>query len=383
MPRAKRSDKRFPLRLHQTGQWTKKVRGRSHYFGTDRDDAAKRYYAVKDDLEAGRTPRPRSGDGPTVAELANVFLTARRRDVDAGELSGRQWSEYHATCEAVVSAFGRTHPVATLEPDDFGRLRGRAAKRLGPYALAKFVQMVRTLFAFGFANDHLPVPVKYGTQFDKPPVRVLRLKRAAGPAKVPSPADCRKLIGKAAPQTRAMILLALNGGFGPTDLANLDRADVARRPGWLDLTRRKTGVARRCPLWPETVRALAAVEKVRPAPKDPADADAVFLTYKGRRWVRYADRGPESRGVRSDSVGQHFKMLARECGVKVSGFYALRHAFRTVADEARDAVAIDTVMGHADPGMGAVYRERIADERLLAVVNHVRAWLFPRTTRKV
>src|SRR3954468_13941626 len=104
MPRAKRSDKRFPLRLHKTGQWTKKVRGRSHYFGTDRDAALKRYVEVRDDLEAGRTPRPRDAGGPTIAHLANVFLTARRRDVDAGELSGRQWSEYHATCEAVVKA---------------------------------------------------------------------------------------------------------------------------------------------------------------------------------------------------------------------------------------------------------------------------------------
>jgi hypothetical protein len=34
-------------------------------------------------------------------------------------------------------------------------------------------------------------------------------------------------------------------------------------------------------------------------------------------------------------------------------------------------------MGHADGSMASVYRERISDERLKAVVEHVRQWLFP------
>jgi len=58
------------------------------------------------------------------------------------------------------------------------------------------------------------------------------------------------------------------------------------------------------------------------------------------------------------------------------GFYVLRHTFRTVGDAARDPVAIDLIMGHSDPSMGAAYRECIEDARLLAVSNHVHAWLF-------
>jgi hypothetical protein len=33
-------------------------------------------------------------------------------------------------------------------------------------------------------------------------------------------------------------------------------------------------------------------------------------------------------------------------------------------------------MGHEVPHMSAVYRETISDERLRAVADHVRAWLF-------
>jgi integrase len=58
------------------------------------------------------------------------------------------------------------------------------------------------------------------------------------------------------------------------------------------------------------------------------------------------------------------------------GFYTLRHIHRTIADGARDSVACDIIMGHTDGSMGATYRERVEDARLVAVANHVREWLM-------
>jgi hypothetical protein len=101
MRRQSKPDK-FPLRLHATGQWMKKIGGRSHYFGTDRDKALALYVRDREDLEAGRVPRPRDEDAVTVRELANQFLHARRADVESGELSVRQWDEYRTTCETLV-----------------------------------------------------------------------------------------------------------------------------------------------------------------------------------------------------------------------------------------------------------------------------------------
>jgi integrase len=84
---------------------------------------------------------------------------------------------------------------------------------------------------------------------------------------------------------------------------------------------------------------------------------------------------------RTDNVSVHFCELAKKLGLHRDGvgFYTLRHVFRTVAGAARDPVAIDLIMGHTDPSMAAHYRERIEDGRLLAVVEHVRRWLFPPT----
>jgi prepilin-type processing-associated H-X9-DG protein len=57
-------------------------------------------------------------------------------------------------------------------------------------------------------------------------------------------------------------------------------------------------------------------------------------------------------------------------------FYALRHTFETIGGESRDQIAVDFIMGHARDDMASLYRERISNERLLAVVAHVHKWLF-------
>ena len=132
---------------------------------------------------------------------------------------------------------------------------------------------------------------------------------------------------------------------------------------------------RRCPLWPETIEALRQAIAQRPKPADPADAGLVFLEHRGLRWVRLRENG-----IWIDGIGVAFGRMLKKLGLKRPGlnFYALRHTFETVAGGSRDQVAVDHVMGHAPAAndMSAVYRERIDDDRLRAVVQHVHRWLF-------
>jgi integrase len=133
--------------------------------------------------------------------------------------------------------------------------------------------------------------------------------------------------------------------------------------------RPKTGIDRRCPLWPETAAALRGALAKRHQPKGEDATGLVFITRYGYGWSKDVADSPITKETR--------KLLDALCVNGHRNFYTLRHTFRTVADEARDQPAVDHIMGHESPHMSSVYRERISDERLKAVTDHVRAWLFP------
>ena len=65
-----------------------------------------------------------------------------------------------------------------------------------------------------------------------------------------------------------------------------------------------------------------------------------------------------------------------------SNFYTLRHTFRTVADEAKDQPAADFIMGHEVTHMASSTAKAISDERLKAVTDYVRKWLFAEPSPK-
>ena len=121
-------------------------------------------------------------------------------------------------------------------------------------------------------------------------------------------------------------------------------------------------------MWPETIAALREVIANRPTPRHEADKDLVFITETGSRWIRDY----------TDTVGARMSELLETLGMKRSGvrFYGFRHSFRTAADATRDFPAVRLIMGHTDSSIDDFYRERVDDERLEAVTEHVHAWLF-------
>ena len=70
--------------------------------------------------------------------------------------------------------------------------------------------------------------------------------------------EIRQLLDIAPVQIKAMILLGVNAAFGNNDVASLPLSAIDLELGWIDYPRPKTGIARRCPLWTETVEALEA-----------------------------------------------------------------------------------------------------------------------------
>jgi integrase len=365
----------FPLFPHATKRWAKKIRGKLHYFGPwdDPDGALKSYLEQKDDLHAGRTPRP-DPEALTVKDLANRFLNQKQALVDSGELTALTWGDYKTACDEIIAAFGKGRLVADLRPEDFATLRKRLAKKWGPHRLGKTIQFIRCVFKYAYDAELIDRPIRFGPGFRRPSKKILRLHRAEAGPKLFTAEELRRLIDAALNPVRAMTLLGINCGFGNSDCGNLPLSAIDWDNAIIDYPRPKTGIARRCPLWPETVAALRDALAKRPEPKREEDAGLVFLTRCRVSWHTGTTVGPLSK-----ETSKLLKKLGIN-GRRGLGFYTLRHTFRTVADEAKDQPATDFIMGHEVPHMSSVYRETISDARLRAVVDHVRRWLFPSTS---
>ncbi|HTU19239.1 MAG TPA: tyrosine-type recombinase/integrase [Gemmataceae bacterium] len=365
----------FPLFAHATGQWAKKIRGTLHYFGTwsDPDAALENYLAKKEALEAGRTPRAESDpESLAVKDIANAFLKAKEDARDAGELSPRTWLDYRSIMVMMVDGLGKRRSVADLQPQDFATLKYKLAKRNGPSRLCTIIQVIRCAFKYAYDSDILDRPIRFGPVFKRASKKTLRLQRRKDGPNTYTAGEIRRLIDAAGPTMKAMILLGINCGFGNNDCGTLPLSAVDLHAGLIDYPRPKTGVARRCALWPETVQAIREATANRPEPKEAGDTGLVFLTKYGTGWSKEINAGP---------VTQEMRKLLKKLGIDGHrNFYTLRHTFRTVADGSKDQPAIYWIMGHEVPDMSSVYRESISDDRLRAVADHVRKWLFPSLT---
>jgi integrase len=360
----------FPLFSHASGQWAKKIRGQMHYFGvwSDWRAALNSYDKQKDALHSDRTPRPDPA-ALTLKDVANDFLDAKEEAMNAGELSKRTYRDYSSIMEMMLTGIGARRDIADLEPSDFAALKSKLAKRNGPHRMCTIIQVIRCAFKHAFDSGALDRPIRFGPAFKRTSKKTLRLHRAKQGAKLFAPAEVRRMIDAAGPSMRAMILLGVNAGFGNADCGTLPLSAVDLKNGIIDYPRPKTGIPRRCALWPETIEAIREALENRPAPKREEDAGLVFITKYGYGWNKDVNAGP---------VTQEMRKLLKKLGINGHrNFYTLRHTFRTIADESKDQPAVDFIMGHEVPHMSSVYRETISDDRLKAAADHVRKWLFP------
>ncbi len=378
----KRKAERFPLTLHHaTGQWSKCFtlptgRRKTVYFGTDQDAALKKYAAECEEWQAGRNPREQTTapTAITLADLINAFLTRSKERSSLGEISARSFGDYCWTGEQMAAHLGRNRDPEKLTPSDFKAFRTAMAEKYAPSRLSKTITVCRMMFKWGYESDLLERPVRFGPDFKIAGKRVERSHKAAKGAKLLTAKDIKSLLNHSDDVMTAMVLLGVNAGLGNSDIAALPTTAIDLERAVLDFPRPKTEIARRVPLWPETVAALRTVLATR-QPK-PETESLVFVTSRGGPFVSVKVEG--NKVTRVDQVTERFRRLATAAGIHrpLMGFYWLRHCTQTIGDEARDPLATAHIMGHADGTIGGHYREDISDERLKRVTDHLREWLF-------
>jgi integrase len=356
----------FPLTPRADGRWCKRIRGTLHYFGRDRDKALALYLDQQDALLAGRKPKEA---GTTIADLMNSFLYSKKLRVESGELSQRSWDDYKQTCEKVGASVGTWRAIDSLDVADFQKLRADLGKGIGLVRLKNVLGRARSLFLYANESGLVEKLIPYRRELRSPSSRVMRAQRNKLKPRMFERAEINKMLKKASPHLRAMILLGINCGFGNGDCARLTFDALDLKGGWHNLPRSKTANQRRGKLWPETVRALTGAMKLRPAPATDNETEFVFLTRQGHCWAKESG---------DSAISSEFFKLLDELKLyrERNTFYSLRRTCETIGATAAEQVALDYLMGHVGSDMASVYRQKDFDQKLVKVSNRIRGWLL-------
>ena len=298
------------------------------------------------------------------------------------------FGDQYKTCKRVLSVFGGERLVDDLAADDFETLRAQIAKTYGKLSRKVEIKRVRSIFRYAYEANLIEKPVRFGPGFVGPSRRELRCERQQNGERMFEAAEIRAMLAAASVPLKAMILLGINCGFGNTDVANLTHqeprperrlvqlpagrrrgfraaARYGRRPSRRSRQRWKCGRTLRTkptPIWCSSRRAGQRWVWSRGNTADIDAADIESLAHVSR-----VDRVTDANGA----VAQQ----ARACLAGATRSMRLRHTFETIGGESCDQVAVDAIMGHSRDDMASVYRERIGDDRLRVVVEHVRTWL--------
>jgi len=348
----------FPLYAHASGKWAKKIDGRIVYFGRWEDpDGALQAYQKSKEPKAITVPM-----GLTVEAACNGFLTAKKKNVAEKTLSERSFLDYRRTLKRFADWVGRDRIMENLQPKDFLAYKTKFASTNNPVSVGNEITRIKSCLKW-LAKSKLCNEIEVGPDFRKPSALAARRHKREMGLKLFEPSQILAILDESGIRMRAMILLGINCGYHNSDCETLKVKAVqsAIKTGLIEHTREKTEIERACPLWPETVEALAAWLDRRPATK----SNLAFVLNDGR-----------SLSPTNADVAKRFRAVRDMAGVTQGGFSWLRKTFATYASESGDQVAVNFIMGHVDQTMPGIYRQLVREKRLTVVVEIVRSWLF-------
>jgi integrase len=303
-----------PISYHKhTKQYYVTRGGKRIYLGSDKDEALKKYHRLGLGFElAPREPVLRLGI--SVKELANRFIATQRANWKAPKTTLRSYKQW-------IGRFLKDHlrlKAVDFTVENFARWKISLKERnYSPESINHYLSAVRAMFVFAEETDLIE---------KAPKLRRIKNERIPKTGSKEKPLytleDIRKLLDNADLKLRAMIMLALNCGFGPKDLQDLTWEDIEKER--ITLPRSKTGVCQTYLLWPETKELLDEIRQQR----------AKLIIRMAQRKVHHSDYGHVFvtrfwKPWNKDAVAGQFRKLCKKAKVQCYGFYRLRHCAST------------------------------------------------------
>ena len=363
--RKTRSDK-FPLTLHPTGQFCKKIKGKLYYFGTDKKNALERYLEQAAYLHTGKGAKPSSANNNlSLKTVCNLYLDYQESRATIADITRSYVYDQTRLLRDFVRYIGPNHIVSNISTIDVQNYRKKLIKT-GKAAdtINNRITAVKAMYNWALDN---------GVINSIPNLKAIK-KVAISKAEKPifSMPQIQNLIENASIQMKAMIWLGLNCGFGCTDCAELRWENLDIKNARVCFPRGKTGIRRNLPLWPETIQALKNITK---------SGDLVFYTPGGSPWVRTIksiDKTGREKYTKENAVSKKFSKLLKKTGIKTEkgvGFYTLRRTAATLAAKSGDPFAVQRLLGHADLKMATTYVQDVS-EQADRVINNSRKFII-------
>jgi integrase len=349
--RKTRSDK-FPLTLHPTGQYCKKIKGKIRYFGTDKKKALERYLAQATYLHGAQSLLQRTSNGKmTLKQLCDLYLQYQHSRVLARALSPKHYSDQIGNLNRLMSFLGPGCKIENISTLDLQNYKRKLQNAYASDRLNLNISDMKAMFHWARRNDVLETI---------PNIDAISKGRVVHKNMYTFNSEqIKKLLSAADVKMQAMIWLGLNCAFGCTDCGKLKWKDLDLKHGRVRLPRNKTGTPRDFPLWPETIQALK--ELPRPGP-------LVFYTSQGQPWVTTVVKN-KSNGQREytsvNRITPTFSRLMKKARIHVpkgTGFYALRRTSATTAARSGDPFVVQRLLGHVDLTMATRYVQDVSEQ---------------------
>jgi len=349
--RKTRSDK-FPLTLHPTGQYCKKIKGKLYYFGTDKKTALERYLEQAAYLYTGRGTKPKLTSSLSLKALCNLYLNHQESRADVGEIKSRQVYDQTLLLRDFVKYIGPNRIVSAISTIDLQNYRRKLIKnRKAPNTINNRIAAFKAMYNWALDNEIIN---------NIPNLKAIKkITKSKAEKPIFAGIQIRKILAFAKPQMKAMVWLGLNCGFGCTDCAELLWEHLDLETGRVNFARTKTGVCRHLPLWKETIYALKQLPRIN---------KRVFNTRQNHKVVRVVERTERdgaAKVVKCDNVSREFAGLIKRTGIKTEkgvGFYTLRRTAATLAARSGDPFAVQRLLGHADLKMATTYVQDISEQ---------------------
>jgi integrase len=362
----------YPLTPHPSGQWTKKVRGKVHYFGIlgDPDNALRLWLQEKDYHLAGLPP-PANVGGLTVEQLLDRHLQDVDDRIAAGKLSRNTRNDYRLVRRAFRDVSLLRSPVAALTPIHFSSVL-KEVEKSGRCLRSQRNVIVATKAVLNWGSGMGLFPaLALGPRFVSPGTAAIEVEQeASGRCRFIEREAILHVLGVDDKKMNVAVLLGINCGFYYSDSMEitLDRLHLDEAIPYHDFRRPKTKKRRMAVLWPETVEAIRDYISVRP----PSEDKRLLVTRNGEQY---------SKENGNYWLAEKFNRLLRKIGAYRKGVSigSLRHTYGTVVDLVPDQAMIDLTMGHTNKSLQKrVYKQLNLDElsRLEVVADTVREWLY-------